>query len=61
MYSLGVMVYLVVVDELLQLVSVHHDVEATHLGQAELLPIHTGKAHLWRERGKQGSESTSEK
>ena len=40
--------YLVVVDELLQLVSMHHNVETTHLGQPELLPIHTGEAHLWR-------------
>lgn len=39
--------YLVVVDQLLKLVSVHHDVEAAHLGQSELLAIHAGEAHLF--------------
>ena len=38
--------YLVVVDELLQLISVHHNVEAAHLGQPELLAVHAGEAHL---------------
>lgn len=37
---------LVVVDELLQFISVHHNVQAAHLGQAELLIIHASEADL---------------
>ena len=39
---------LVVADELLQLVSVDHDVQAADLGQPELLAVHARKAHLGR-------------
>lgn len=46
--------YLVIVDQFLQLISMHHNVKATHLGQAELLPIHTGKANLEQEKGFSG-------
>ena len=38
--------YLVVVDELLQFVSMDHDVQTTHLGQTELFPFHTGETYL---------------
>ena len=37
---------LVVVDQVLQLISMDHDVETTDLGQTELLSIHAGEAHL---------------
>ena len=37
---------LVVLDEVLQLVGVHHDVKPTHLSQSELAVVHTGEAHL---------------
>ena len=37
---------LVVVDEVLQFVGMHHDVKATVLGQPELLAVNAGKAHL---------------
>ena len=38
---------LVVVDQVLQLVCVYHDVQATNLCQAELLGVHTREADLW--------------
>ena len=44
---LEVAAVLVVVDELLQLVRMHHNVQPTHLGQAELLVVHTCEAHLF--------------
>lgn len=37
---------LVVVNKIFQLVRVDHDVEAAHLGQAELVVVHAGEAHL---------------
>ena len=40
---------LVVVDEILEFVGMDNDVEATDLGQSELLSIHTGETDL-RER-----------
>ena len=49
---LKVAAVLVVVDELLQLVGVHHDVETAHLGQPELLAIDAGEANL--DRGERG-------
>lgn len=45
---------MVVVDQLLQLVSVNHDVETAHLGKSELLSIHAGKAHLFPGAGAVG-------
>lgn len=47
--------YLVIADQLLQLISVNDDVKTTQLCQAELLPIHAGKAHLGE--GRPGSVS----
>lgn len=38
--------YLVVVNELLQLVSVDDNMKTAHLCQAELLPIYTCETHL---------------
>lgn len=38
--------YLVIVYQFLQLVCMNNDVKTTQLCKAELLPIHTGKAHL---------------
>ena len=49
---------LVVVDEVLQLVGVDHDVEATDLSQSELLRVHTRETHLVREGG--GGEIVSQ-
>lgn len=46
--------YLVVIDEFLQFISMDNDVQATHLGQAELVSIHTGKAHLFPGAGAVG-------
>lgn len=43
---LGEALHLIIVDELLQFICMDHDVKATHLGQPELFPIHTGEAHL---------------
>lgn len=40
------MVYLVVVDEVLELVGVHDDVQAAHLREAELARVHAREAHL---------------
>lgn len=45
--------YLVVVDELLQFISVDNNMQATHLGKTELLPIYTSKTHLTEQRKKQ--------
>ena len=43
---------LVEADQLLQLIGVHYDVQATHLRQTELLRLHTREAHL--EGGREG-------
>ena len=43
---------LVEVDEVLELVSVHHNVQAAHLTQAELLRLHTRETHL--QAGREG-------
>ena len=46
---------LVVADELLQLVGVHHDVQTAHLGQTELATVNASKAHLkYTQRGESG-------
>lgn len=42
--------YLVVVDKFLQFICMDNNMQATHLGQTELLPIHTGKTHLQEKR-----------
>ena len=42
--------YLVIVYQLLQLICVNDNVKTTQLCKAELLPIHTCKAHLWEAR-----------
>ena len=42
---------LVVLDQVVQLVSMYNNMEATDLGEAELLSIHAGKADLEGERG----------
>jgi hypothetical protein len=38
---------LIVVDEVFQLVGVHNDVEAAHLGQAKLVVVNASKTHLF--------------
>lgn len=38
--------YLVVVDEFLQFVGMDNNMQATHLGKAELFPIYARKTHL---------------
>ena len=43
---LKVAAVLVVVDQLLKLVGVNHNVETAHLGQTEFLAIHTREADL---------------
>lgn len=48
--------YLVIVDELLQFISVYNNVQATHLGKTELLPIYTGKTDLGEQRGESKRE-----
>lgn len=50
--------HLVVVDQFLQLISMHHNMETAHLGQPELLSIHTSKAHLFPSAGAVGLAST---
>ena len=40
------MLYLVIVDEVLELVGVHDDVEAAHLRQPELCIVDAGEADL---------------
>lgn len=38
--------YLIIVDELLKFIGVDDYVQTTHLGEAELFPIHASKTHL---------------
>lgn len=38
--------YLVVVDKFLQLIGVHHNVQAAHLSQSVLARVHASEAHL---------------
>ena len=42
--------YLVVVDEFLQFIGVDDNMQAAHLGEAELFPIYTCKTHLEQSR-----------
>lgn len=45
-YNINYLFYLVVVDELLQFICMDNNVESTHLGETELLPIDTSETHL---------------
>lgn len=38
--------YLVVIDEFLQFIGMYDNMQATHLGEPELLPLYTSKTHL---------------
>lgn len=42
--------YLIVVDEFLQFISMDDNMQATHLGKAELFSIYTRKTHLKEKR-----------
>lgn len=42
--------YLIIAYQLLQLIRVNDNVKTTQLCKAELLPIHTCRAHLWEGR-----------
>ena len=44
---LEVAAILIVVDKIFKFISVHHNVQTTHLSQAELVVVHTGEANLF--------------
>lgn len=48
--SPGCLCYLVVVDEFLQFIGMDDNMQAAHLGEAELFPIYTCKTHLEQRR-----------
>ena len=48
---------LVVVDEILQLISMDYDVKTTDLSKTELLMVYTGKTDLEREREREKGET----